>query len=209
MVINRFTLAVLTYGFVVIHWRTADLQQLDRRTRKIFSMRGVYYPATDMDWLYAPCVEGGRGLEQIESTYQSCIVGLDCYLRGSSDPLMQLVQSVMLEGPLIQSYAWPVNLLNSCKGVWLGTTSRRVCMEVHETILCKGVFEQVPQTDAKHFCTCSSSLHVQSYSRNLLHGQYRHLTEEPPVDIKETYGWLKSSKSFCCNRWTGCYCSVL
>ena len=26
-----------------------------------------------------------------------------------------------------------------------------------------------------------------------MHGQYCRLTEKPPVDIKETYGWLKSS----------------
>ncbi|XP_062499353.1 uncharacterized protein LOC134176711 [Corticium candelabrum] len=25
-----------------------------------------------------------------------------------------------------------------------------------------------------------------------MHGQYRHLTEKPPVDMKETYRWLKS-----------------
>ena len=26
-----------------------------------------------------------------------------------------------------------------------------------------------------------------------MHGQYRHLTEQPPVDMKETYGWLKAA----------------
>ena len=25
-----------------------------------------------------------------------------------------------------------------------------------------------------------------------MHGQYRRLTEKPPVDMKETYRWLKS-----------------
>ena len=54
------------------------------------------------------------------------------------------------------------------------------------------VFEQAHQTDAKHFCTCSGSLRVQSWGRKPMHGQYRHLTEKPPVDMKETYRWLKS-----------------
>ena len=40
---------------------------------------------------------------------------------------------------------------------------------------------------------CSSSLRVQSQSRKPMHGQYCHLTEKPPVDMKETYRWLKSS----------------
>ena len=61
------------------------------------------------------------------------------------------------------------------------------------TILSGGVFEQAPQTDVKHFRMCSSSLRVQSWSRKPMYGQYRSLTEKPPVDMKETYRWLKSS----------------
>ena len=66
---------------------------------------------------------------------------------------------------------------------------------LHEsgTILCDDVFEQAPQTNAKHFCTCSNSLCVHSWNRKPMHSQYCHLTEKPPVDIKETYSWLKSS----------------
>ena len=92
LAINEFAWLVLTYGFGVIHWKTTDLQQLDRRTRKLLSMHGVHHPVADVDRLYAPCAEGGRGLQQIESTYQSCIVGMDCYLRNSSDLFMQMVQ---------------------------------------------------------------------------------------------------------------------
>ena len=67
------------------------MQQLDRRTRKLLTMQGVHHPSADVDRLYAPCYEGGRGLQQIEAMYKSCIVGLECYLRDSSDPYMQLV----------------------------------------------------------------------------------------------------------------------
>ena len=61
------------------------------------------------------------------------------------------------------------------------------------TILSDGVFEQAPHTDAKHSRTCSSYLRVHSCSRKPMDGQYRRLTEKPPVDMKETYRWLKSS----------------
>ena len=40
LAINGFALRVLTYGFGVIHCGCMDLQRLDRRTRKLFSMRG-------------------------------------------------------------------------------------------------------------------------------------------------------------------------
>ena len=54
-------------------------------------MHGVHHPSADVDRLYAPCSDGGRGLQQIESTYQFCIVRLNCYLAGSSDPFIQMI----------------------------------------------------------------------------------------------------------------------
>ena len=91
LAINELALPVLTYSFGVIHWGTTDLQQLDLRTRKLLTMHGVHHPSADVDRLYAPCNEGGRGLQQIEAMYKSCIVGLECYLRDSSNPYMQIV----------------------------------------------------------------------------------------------------------------------
>ena len=61
------------------------------------------------------------------------------------------------------------------------------------SILVEGRFEQMPETDARHYHTCCSSLRVRSWSRKPMHGQYRRLTEQPPVDMKETYGWLKTA----------------
>ena len=55
-------------------------------------MHGVHHPAADVDRLYASCSDGGRGLQQIESTSQSCIVRLNCYLADSSDPFMQMIR---------------------------------------------------------------------------------------------------------------------
>ena len=61
------------------------------------------------------------------------------------------------------------------------------------TVASDGVFEQAPQMDAKHFRMCNSSLRVRSWSRKPMHGQYRRLTEQSPVDMKETFGWLKAA----------------
>ena len=55
-------------------------------------MHGVHHPAADVDRLYAPYSDGGRELQQIESTYRSCIVRLNCYLADSSDPFMQMIR---------------------------------------------------------------------------------------------------------------------
>ena len=52
-------------------------------------------------------------------------------------------------------------------------------------------FEQALETDARHYRTCCSSLRVRSWRGKPMHGQYRHLTQQPSVNMKETYGWLQ------------------
>ena len=192
LAINGLALPVLTYSFGVIHWRTTDLQQLDRRTRKFLTMHGVHHPSADVDRLYAPCNEGGRGLQQIEAMYKSCIVGLECYLRDSSDPYMQLVYECDSGRSryLIKSMAchFTAQLRRD-----LAKDDTSQSLHGSGTVPSDGVFEQAPQMDAKHFRMCYSSLRVRSWSRKPVHGQYRRLTEQSPVDTKETFGWLKAA----------------
>ena len=35
---------------------------------------------------------------------------------------------------------------------------------------------------------------MQSWSGKHIHGQYCHLTDQSPVDMKEAFGWLKAAK---------------
>ena len=146
LAINGFALPVLTYGFGVIYWRTTDQQQLDRWTRKLLSMHGVHHPATDVDRLYAPCTKGGRALQQIESTYQSCIVGLDCYLRNSSDLFMQMVQKcdAWRSSHSIQRMA---RQFTAQLQKHLSKDNKSQNLHESGAILCDGVFEQAPQTE--------------------------------------------------------------
>ena len=130
LAINGLALPVLTYSFGVIHWRTTDLQQLDRRTRKLLTMHGVHHPSADVDRLYAPCNEGGRGLQQIEAMYKSCIVGLECYLRDSSDPYMQLVYERDSGRSRYSIKSMACRFTAQLRGIWLRTPRRRACTEV-------------------------------------------------------------------------------
>ena len=152
-------------------------------------MHGVHHPAADIEWLYAPCTEGVQGLRQIESTYQSCIVGLDCHLRKSSDLFMKMLQecNARRSSHLVQRMA--LQFTAQLQGI-LFKDNKSQNLHGSGTILSGGVFEQAPQTDAKHFRTCSSSLRLRSCIRRPIPGQYRRLTEKPPVDMKETYRWL-------------------
>ena len=55
-------------------------------------------------------------------------MGLDCYLRATSDPYMQIIYGCDSRGvPGTRSSAWLVVLLHSCGGICLRTTRRKTC----------------------------------------------------------------------------------
>ena len=97
--------------------------------------------------------------------------------------------SVTLEDPGTRSRAWLTAQLR--RDLAKDDTSQS--LHGSGTVPFDGVFEQAPQMDAKHFRMCNSSLRVRSWSRKPMHGQYRRLTEQSPVDTKETFGWLKAA----------------
>ena len=191
LAINWLALPVLTYSFGVIHWGTTDLQ-LDRRTTKLLTVYGVHHPSADVDRLYAPCNEGGRGLQQIEAMYKSCIVELDCYLRDSSDPYMQLVYECDSGRARYSIKHMARRFTVQLQGDPARDDSSQA-LHGSGTVVSDGLFEQAPRMAAKPFRKCSSSLRVQSWSGKPMHGQYRRITEQSPVDMKETFGWLKAA----------------
>ena len=155
-------------------------------------MHGVHHPAADVDRLYAPSSDGGRGLQQIESTYQSCIVRLNCYLADNSDPFMQMIRECD-SGKSSHSIKRMACRFTAQLRRSLASDNKSQNLHRNASNSVEGGFEQAPETDARHYCTCCSSLRVRSWSGKPMHGQYRRLTEQPPVDMKETYGWLKAA----------------
>ena len=152
---------VCTTGSHLRFWRHSlgctDLQRLNRRTRKLLSMHGVHHPSADVDRLYAPCSDGGRGLQQIALTYQSCIVRLNCYLADSSDPFIQMIRECD-SGKSLHS----IKRMACCftAQLWrsLALADKSQCLHRNASISVEGGFEQAPETDVRHYRTCCSSL---------------------------------------------------
>jgi hypothetical protein len=44
----------LGYSFGIVNWHQAELQKLERKTRKLLTIRGKHYSRTDVDRLYVP-----------------------------------------------------------------------------------------------------------------------------------------------------------
>ena len=124
--------------------------------------------------------------------YKYCIVGLECYLRDSSDPYMQLVYECD-SGRSRYSIKSMARRFTAQLRRDLAKDDTSQSLQGSGTVESDGVFKQTPQMYAKHFRMCSSTLRVRSWSRKPMHGQYRRLTENSPVDTKETFSWLKAA----------------
>ena len=98
-------------------------------------MHGVHHSSAYFDRLYAPCSYEGRGLQQIESTYPSSVVRLNCYLAESSDTCIQMIRECDSETLYTRLSAWLVALLHSCGGILLWMKRRRAYTGMHPSRL--------------------------------------------------------------------------
>ena len=58
--INTLAVPVVTCSFNIIDWTEHELQNLDRKTRKILSAERLHHPKADVDQMCVPRSEGGR-----------------------------------------------------------------------------------------------------------------------------------------------------
>jgi hypothetical protein len=58
---------ILRYSFGIINWRTEEIKQIDRKTRKMVTMYKMHHAKADIDSLYVKRKEGERGLVQVEA----------------------------------------------------------------------------------------------------------------------------------------------
>ena len=81
--INSRAVSIVKYGAGIIKWTKNELEELDRKTRKLMSMYGAQYPKADVGRLYLKRYDGGRGLAGVEECVQAEVNSLDKYLSAS------------------------------------------------------------------------------------------------------------------------------
>ena len=77
------------YSPARISWRKCELQALDRKTKKLFTISGGLHPKSDVDRLYTPRKDGGRGLIATEDCIELTVKSLEVYVHGSEKRLLQ------------------------------------------------------------------------------------------------------------------------
>ena len=66
---------LLRYSAAFLDWRKSELQDLDRKTRKLLIMHNGLHPKSNVGRIYIPREEGGRGLISVEDC-RICYLGV-------------------------------------------------------------------------------------------------------------------------------------
>ena len=74
------------------------MQTIDRMTKKLFTIYGALHPKSDVDRIYMLRKEGGKGLISIEDCIQLAIRGVEVYVNGSQERLIQTTRGDKIDG---------------------------------------------------------------------------------------------------------------
>ena len=90
---NVFAVPVLTPTIGILDWSKEEVQQLDIKTRKTMAMAGSLHKRSDVERLYTPRKQGGRGLTSVEDIFTSRTVSLATHIGNNKDqnPFLQKV----------------------------------------------------------------------------------------------------------------------
>ena len=86
------------YSAAFVSWRKSELQAIELTTRKLFTIYGALHPKSDVERLYIPRKEGGRGLISIEDCVKLARRGFELYVHGSEKRLIQATRGEKIDG---------------------------------------------------------------------------------------------------------------
>lgn len=89
--INIWAVAVIRYGAAIVNWTQAEIDELDRKTRKCMTLNGALHPKANVLRLYMKRDRGGRGLTSVKECIQSERRNLKEYIGGSEEELLKCV----------------------------------------------------------------------------------------------------------------------
>ena len=96
--VNAWAVSLLRYSAAFVSRRKSQLQAIDRKTRKLLTIYGVLHPKSDVDRLCIPRKEGGKGLITIKDSVELATRGLELYVHGSEERLIQAARGDKIDG---------------------------------------------------------------------------------------------------------------
>ena len=179
--INSLAVPVVVYSFNIVNWNHSELRKLDAKSRKRFTCHRMHHPKSDVDRLYVPRNQGGRGMIQLEMSYKTTTIGLAEYLDNSDDWMLQLVNL----------HENTKKLHSVCKES--ATLSHQLDLEINNenhsqlkpTELARRTKKTAKNTGLKHL--------KSRWQEKPLHRQFAARSRNADVDEMATHQWLRSS----------------
>ena len=84
---------LVRYSVPILKWTRDELKQIDQRTRKRITMHKAFNPSDDVDRLYVPRKEGGRGHASIEDSVDASIQRLEVYIEKHERGLKKAIKN--------------------------------------------------------------------------------------------------------------------
>ena len=91
--INTWAVVIFRYRAGIIQWKTSELKDLDRKSRKTMTMYGGLHPKRDVSRLYVKRKDGGRGLISVERCIREEENSLGFYVAKSEENLIRGVST--------------------------------------------------------------------------------------------------------------------
>ena len=180
--INALAIPVVSYSLNVINWQMKEIRKMDAKTRKLMTMYRMNHPKADVDRIYLPRKEGGRGLMQLEYTYKISVIGLDMYLEKTKDRLLR------------QVYKHDTNkkLYSIHKDASKFRQDIQLQVNVNENQETTPIAKRVKslKKDVKLQILTNPK---ERWKGKPLHGQYPEKVDKADVDKELTHRWLQSS----------------
>ena len=87
--INIWAVSTVRCGAGIIQRTKEELQQMDRKTRKLINIHGGLHPRSCVDRLYIPRSDGGRGLVSVEDCVEEEKCNLAKYATQTKEALVK------------------------------------------------------------------------------------------------------------------------
>ena len=85
--INTWAISLLRYSAALFDWTKAEVEQVDRQTRKLMTMHNALHPKSNVDSLYLPRRDSGRSLLGVKDTVYVASASLQRYVKRSTERL--------------------------------------------------------------------------------------------------------------------------
>ena len=89
---NTWAVSLLRYSGGIIKWTKEELKRMDTKTRKLMTIHEALHPKSDVDRIYVPRGNGGRGLISCEGCIRAEENSLGWYINHSPEQLLQLTK---------------------------------------------------------------------------------------------------------------------